>query len=85
MKFFLGFIFLSLFLNITNLQAKSRVELHNDGVKALQAGGKIIFLRYAYAPRMVENGDNDINYKEKNLKKLIILSLNGKARATKFK
>ena len=65
MKFFLGIIFLSLFLNISNLHAKSRLELHNDGVKALQEGGKIIFLRHAYAPRTVENGDNDKNYKEK--------------------
>ena len=32
-------------------------ELHNNGVKALQAGGKIIFLRHAYAPRTVENGN----------------------------
>ena len=65
MKIFLGIIFLSLFLNISNLHAKSRLELHNDGVKALQEGGKIIFLRHAYAPRTVENGDNDKNYKEK--------------------
>lgn len=40
-------------------------ELHNNGVKALQAGGKIIFLRHAYAPRTVENGNYDKNYNVK--------------------
>ena len=65
MKIFLGIIFLSLFLNISNLHAKSRQELHNDGVKALQEGGKIIYLRHAYAPRTIENGNHDKNYKEK--------------------
>jgi len=65
MKIFLGIIFLSLFLNISSSQAKSRLELHKDGLKALQEGGKIIYLRHAYAPRTAENGDNDKNYKEK--------------------
>ena len=65
MKIFLGIIFLSLFLNTSSSQAKSRLELHKDGLKALQEGGKIIYLRHAYAPRTAENGDNDKNYKEK--------------------
>ena len=65
MKIFLGIIFLSLFLNISNIHAKSRQELHNDGVKALQEGGKIIYLRHAYSPRTIENGNHDKNYKEK--------------------
>ena len=55
---------LSLLMITTSLQAKTRQELHNDGVKALQEGGKIIYLRHAYAPRTIENGDNDKKYKE---------------------
>ena len=30
----------------------------------MQEGDKIVFLRHAYAPRTLENGDNDKNYKE---------------------
>ena len=64
MKKLLGIVVLGLLMITTSLQAKSRQELHNDGVKALQEGGKIIYLRHAYAPRTVENGNNDKKYKE---------------------
>ncbi|MDC1200299.1 hypothetical protein N8012_00310 [Pelagibacteraceae bacterium] len=65
MKKLLGIVFLSLLLTITIAQSKTRQELHNDGVIALKEGGKIIYLRHAYAPRTVENGNYDKNYKEK--------------------
>ena len=64
MKNFLSILVISLLFSIVSAQSKSRQELHKDGVKALQEGGKIIYLRHAYAPRTVENGDNDKNYKE---------------------
>ena len=65
MKKLLGIVFLSLLLTITIAQSKTRQELHNDSVIALKEGGKIIYLRHAYAPRTVENGNYDKNYKEK--------------------
>jgi phosphohistidine phosphatase SixA len=63
MKKLLGIIVLGLMLTTSISHAKSKQELHNDGVKALQEGGKIIYLRHAYAPRTVENGNNDKKYK----------------------
>ena len=60
--FLISFIFL---IN-TEVYSKSYKELYDDGLKAIKEGGKIIFLRHAYAPRTVENGDNDKNYKDKD-------------------
>ena len=57
--FLISFVFL---IN-TEVYSKSYKELYDDGLKAIKEGGKIIFLRHAYAPRTVENGDNDKNYK----------------------
>ena len=54
------------FLINTEVYSKSYKELYDDGLKAIKEGGKIIFLRHAYAPRTVENGDNDKNYKDKD-------------------
>ena len=60
--FLISFVFL-----INNeVYSKSYKELYDDGLKAIKEGGKIIFLRHAYAPRTVENGDNDKNYKDKD-------------------
>ena len=64
MKNFLKILFISFILIIPKSYSKTFQELHDDGIKALQEGGKIVFLRHAYAPRTVENGDNDKNYKE---------------------
>ena len=64
MKKLLGIVFLGLVLSITSSYSKSRQELYNDGIKALHEGGKIIYLRHAYAPRTFENGNNDKNYKD---------------------
>ena len=66
MKIFLGVIFLSLFLNISSSQAKSRLELRKDDLKALQEGDKIIYPRQGYVPRTIENSNKNKNYKEKN-------------------
>ena len=63
MKKLLSIIILGLLLTASISHAKSKQELHNDGIKALQEGGKIIYLRHAYAPRTVENGNNDKKYK----------------------
>tara|TARA_Y100000992_G_C21104979_1_gene414457 strand:- start:70 stop:666 length:597 start_codon:yes stop_codon:yes gene_type:complete len=60
--FLISFVFL---IN-TEVYSKSYKELYDDGLKAIKEGGKIIFLRHAYAPRTVENGDNDKNYKDKD-------------------
>ena len=60
--FLISFVFL---IN-TQVYSKSYKELYDDGLKAIKEGGKIIFLRHAYAPRTVENGDNDKNYKDKD-------------------
>ena len=60
--FLISFVFL---IN-TEVYSKSYIELYDDGLKAIKEGGKIIFLRHAYAPRTVENGDNDKNYKDKD-------------------
>ena len=60
--FLISFVFL---IN-TEVYSKSYKELFDDGLKAIKEGGKIIFLRHAYAPRTVENGDNDKNYKDKD-------------------
>ena len=40
-------------------------ELYDNGLKAIKEGGNVIFLRHAYAPRTVENGNHDKNYKDK--------------------
>ena len=60
--FLISFVFL---IN-TEVYSKSYKELYDDGLKAIKEGGKIIFLSHAYAPRTVENGDNDKNYKDKD-------------------
>ena len=60
--FLISFVFL---IN-TEVYSKSYKELYDDGLKAIKEGGKIIFLRHAYAPRTAENGDNDKNYKDKD-------------------
>ena len=60
----LKIIIIVLLLNISESYSKTVQELHNDGIQALQEGRKIVFLRHAYAPRTVENGDNYKNYKE---------------------
>ena len=60
--FLISFVFL---IN-TEVYSKSYKELYDDGLKAIKEGGKIIFLRHAYAPRTVENVDNDKNYKDKD-------------------
>ena len=60
--FLISFVFL---IN-TEVYSKSYKELYDDGLKAIKEGGKIIFLRHAYAPRTVQNGDNDKNYKDKD-------------------
>ena len=60
--FLISFVFL---IN-TEVYSKSYKELYDDGLKAIKEGGKIIFLRHAYAPITVENGDNDKNYKDKD-------------------
>ena len=60
--FLISFVFL---IN-TEVYSKSYKELYDDGLKAIKEGGKIISLRHAYAPRTVENGDNDKNYKDKD-------------------
>ena len=60
--FLISFVFL---IN-TEVYSKSYKELYDDGLKAIKEGGKIIFLRHAYEPRTVENGDNDKNYKDKD-------------------
>ena len=60
--FLISFVFL---IN-TEVYSKSYKELYDDGLKAIKEGGKIIFLRHAYAPSTVENGDNDKNYKDKD-------------------
>jgi len=62
-KLFSTILVICLLLTTSISYAKSKQELHNDGVKALQEGGKIIYLRHAYAPRTVENGNNDKKYK----------------------
>jgi len=67
MKKLLGMVFLSLLLTITIAQSKIRQELHTDDIKALQEGGKIIYLGQAYAPRTLKNTNHDKNYNEKNL------------------
>jgi len=60
------FLITFVFLINTEVYSKSYKELYDDGLKAIKEGGKIIFLRHAYAPRTVENGDNDKNYKDKD-------------------
>ena len=60
------FLISCVFLINTEVYSKSYKELYDDGLKAIKEGGKIIFLRHAYAPRTVENGDNDKNYKDKD-------------------
>ena len=60
------FLISFVFLIKTEVYSKSYKELYDDGLKAIKEGGKIIFLRHAYAPRTVENGDNDKNYKDKD-------------------
>ena len=60
------FLITFVFLINTEVYSKSFKELYDDGLKAIKEGGKIIFLRHAYAPRTVENGDNDKNYKDKD-------------------
>ena len=53
MKNFLKILFISFLLIIPKSYSKTFQELHDDGIKALQEGGKIVFLRHAYAPRTV--------------------------------
>jgi len=60
------FLITFVFLINTEVYSKSYKELYDDGLKAIKEGGKIIFLRHAYAPRTVQNGDNDKNYKDKD-------------------
>ena len=60
--FLISFVFL---IN-TEVYSKSYKELYDDGLKAIKEGGKIIFLRHAYAHRTVEYGDNDKNYNDKD-------------------
>ena len=57
------FIFYLILTNIS--KANTYQELYNSGLKALKEGGKVIFLRHAYAPRTIENGNHDKNYKDK--------------------
>ena len=57
----LKIIIIVLFLNISESYSKNVQELHVDGIQALQEGGKIVFLRHAYAPRTFKKGDNDKN------------------------
>ena len=66
MKKICVFLISFVFLINTEVYSKSYKELYDDGLKAIKEGGKIIFLRHAYAPRTVENGDNDKNYKDKD-------------------
>ena len=66
MKKICFFLISFVFLINTEVYSKSYKELYDDGLKAIKEGGKIIFLRHAYAPRTVENGDNDKNYKDKD-------------------
>ena len=60
----LKIIIIVLFLNISESYSKNVQELHVNGIKALQERSKIVFLRHTYAPRTVENSDNDKNYKK---------------------
>ena len=59
------FIFLILIIFSSSSYANTFQELYDNGLKAIQEGGKVIFLRHAYAPRTVENGNHDKNYKDK--------------------
>ena len=60
-----GFIIIIFLIFTAGSNAKTFQELYDDGLKAIKKGGNIIFLRHAYAPRTVENGNHDKNYKEK--------------------
>lgn len=63
MKKILSTVALILALGISNAYAKTVSEWKALGVEALQEGGKVIFLRHAYAPRTEANGNNDKNLK----------------------
>jgi hypothetical protein len=58
------FIFLILIIFSSSSYANTFQELYDNGLKAIQEGGKVIFLRHAYAPRTVENENHDKNYKD---------------------
>ena len=59
MKKILSTVVLIFALGISNAYAKTTSEWKALGIEALQEGGKIIFLRHAYAPRTEANGNND--------------------------
>ena len=61
-KFYV-FIISLIFSNVSF--ANTFQELYDNGLKAIKKGGNVIFLRHAYAPRTVENGNHDKNYKDK--------------------
>lgn len=63
MKKILSAVVLIFALGISNAYAKTVSEWKALGVEALQEGGKVIFLRHAYAPRTEANGNNDKNIK----------------------
>ena len=59
------FIFVISIIFSSSSYANTFQELYDNGLKAIKEGGNIIFLRHAYAPRTVENGNHDKNYKDK--------------------
>ena len=62
MKKILSTVVLIFVLGISNAYAKTTSEWKALGIEALQEGGKIIFLRHAYAPRTEANGNHDKKY-----------------------
>ena len=61
MKKILSTVALILALGISNAYAKTVSEWKALGLESLQEGGKVIFLRHAYAPRTEANGNQDKN------------------------
>ena len=45
--------------------ATSHPQATMKALETIQKGGNVIFLRHAYAPRTIENGNHDKNYKDK--------------------
>jgi len=71
MKNLLKIIFISFLLIIPKSYSKTVQELHDDGIKALQEGGKIVFLRHAYIKQSKIIGEFIVE-KNINIEKVIV-------------